>query len=142
MTEPEPKNQNAVSLYCPDCKNKIPPEVLENNNDPSAVCCPLCGVIIPIEPQIEIPEITQEKSEESPQIQVQLPSPRETANWHLKLLLYFTIHDLLYSKVRALTKVQKQKHLGAFTLKRYAKQLRSKLLHGPISRDLMTRLSP
>jgi len=138
----EPINQNAISLYCPECNTKIPPEVLEDNNDPNVVCCPSCGVIIPIEPQIEIPEITQEKSEESPQIQVQQPSPRRTAKWHLKLLVYFAIHDLLYSKVSPLLKIKKQKQLRSITLKRYAKQLRSKLLYSPISRDFLTRLNP
>ncbi len=138
----EPINQNAISLYCPECNTKIPPEVLEDNNDPNVVCCPSCGVIIPIEPQIEIPEITQEKSEESPQIQVQQPSPRRTAKWHLKLLLYFSIHDLLYSKARVFTKLKKQKHFNSLTIKRYAKQLRSKLLKSPISRHLMTKLTP
>ena len=139
MTEPKPKNQKAIPIYCPDCNNKISPDVLEDNNDPKAVCCPLCGVVISIKPQIER---TQEKSEEPAQIKIVRPSPKENAKWHLKLHVYFSIHDLFYGKRRALAKIKKQKYLSSLTLKRYAKQLRSTLLKRHISRELITKLSP
>jgi len=142
MVIPKPKNQEANSLYCPDCNTKIPPEVIENNNDPNTICCPHCGVIIPIAPKVESPEITQEISDQKPQVKILEPFPINTAKWQIKNFLYYTIHDLLYSKLRILNKVEKQEPLGSLTLKRYAKQLRSKLLKKHIPRDLITRLSP
>jgi len=110
-------------------------------------------MVIPIEPQIaqiESLEKIQEKSEQSPQIKIVQPSKKKNAKWHLKLLIYFSIHDLLNFSIHdllnakrgVLIKVMKQKRLNSLIIKRCAKQLRSKLLKNPISRDLMTKLSP
>ena len=138
----KPKNQETISLYCPDCNTKIPPEILEDKTDLNTVCCPHCGAIVPVAPQIESPEITQESSEHKPQIKISEPFPINTAKWQIKIFLYYNIYDLLYSKLRILNKVEKQEHLGSLTLKRYAKQLRSKLLKKRVPRDLITKLSP